>query len=380
MYTQKPINVNRYIATEIGSALIGGASSLLGSLFGHNSNKANNKLTAQENQKNRDFSHDEAELAYQRQRTLIQEERDYNSFANQRKLMQEAGYNPNMFVGGNAGTAVATNSTNAPQASTPSTLSYSNAGDLMAAQNIANIGQSMANIRLINSQAKEHEQKTEESEAYTSQMQIQNVILKATGMRKEIAGINQTEALTALQDNQSAVQETLKKLNEFDLNFLKPNQVASIKSQIFLNNSQGILNQAIRAKTDQELNYNARLFGLRLALFQAQITNYYAQSNASNSVSNLNRATIGLVNSERDLNFNRTSLAAQEIRRNNAYFTPAVLEFSNEVFLRELQVKNRMLGRRLFGPKWMQNMWQGYDEAKDVIGLGLNLSMPLIRR
>ena len=65
----------------------------------------NNLFSAQEAQKARDFSHSEAELAYQRELEKMRLEQQYNSPIEQLKRYQEAGINPSVAFAGNLGTA-----------------------------------------------------------------------------------------------------------------------------------------------------------------------------------------------------------------------------------------------------------------------------------
>lgn len=100
------------------SLVLGGASSLI-NLFGqHQTNKTNLKI----NEMNNRFNEAESYKAYMRQRSLIAEQNQYNSYENQRALMEAAGYNPNSLVGGTAGTAVSTGSTSSTPASAASPL------------------------------------------------------------------------------------------------------------------------------------------------------------------------------------------------------------------------------------------------------------------
>lgn len=108
------------LATALPSIISGGASLLggIGSMFSRNkANKENMAFTREENQKDRDFNHNEAELSFNRQKQLIDAQNEYNSFANQRKLAETAGLNPyRLFDNGASGTAVSSSSTDAPQA------------------------------------------------------------------------------------------------------------------------------------------------------------------------------------------------------------------------------------------------------------------------
>lgn len=93
----------------IGSA-IGGVANGIGSIIsGNRANKANLKI----NQMNNDFNREEAQKARNFQVEQWERENAYNTPANQRKRLQEGGYNPYFDAGVNAGSASGVSSTTA---------------------------------------------------------------------------------------------------------------------------------------------------------------------------------------------------------------------------------------------------------------------------
>lgn len=139
---------NNQMFDPIGSV----ASSLIGGLFGNHAQSEANKANAEENEKNRQFNAQQADLSYQRQRTLIAEQREYDSAVNQRKRLEEAGLNPyNMMDGSNVGTTQ--NMSAPPTASAPSPIPI----QAQRYEWLQNMAMQAAQIRLINSQAKKND-------------------------------------------------------------------------------------------------------------------------------------------------------------------------------------------------------------------------------
>lgn len=85
------------------------ASGILGNIAQSNANKTNLQIARETNQANKDI----AALNNQLQMDLWREQRDWNSYANQRALLEAAGYNPNSLFDGNG--VVGTSSAAPPQ-------------------------------------------------------------------------------------------------------------------------------------------------------------------------------------------------------------------------------------------------------------------------
>uniref|UniRef100_A0AAU8B7Q0 DNA pilot protein n=1 Tax=Dulem virus 256 TaxID=3145733 RepID=A0AAU8B7Q0_9VIRU len=98
----------------IGAAIGGIAQGLGSAISASKTNKANLKI----NQMNNDFNREEAQKARNFQVEQWERENAYNTPANQRKRLQEAGYNPYFDAGVNAGSAAGASSTTAATAAT----------------------------------------------------------------------------------------------------------------------------------------------------------------------------------------------------------------------------------------------------------------------
>lgn len=120
--------MKRFEQFNIRRNIFGAFANVIGGFLGSASQAATNATNARINRENNRFNHDEAILAYQRQRQLIDDQRayegevrDYYSEVNQRKRFEEAGLNPYMMMnGGSAGTIGAGSSPSAPPSASAS--------------------------------------------------------------------------------------------------------------------------------------------------------------------------------------------------------------------------------------------------------------------
>lgn len=257
----------------LSGGLLGSIGSIVGSGITAGANvaavNATNKANIMINRENNQFNHDENTLAYNRQRQLINEQNDYNSFANQRSLMEQAGYNPNNLVGGTAGTAVSSSSTNVGAASAAPSHGMI-APDLSALGNIANIGLTTAQTALLNAQAKKVDSETEGQDLQNSYQDMQNGLYKLYGENQIVAGLNLQDAQAALFDNQRYVQKTIAALNEYDLHSMRPAQLGYVTAQSATELLKQTLIKAQEAKTDAERTSILRMLPAQLALLSAQ--------------------------------------------------------------------------------------------------------------
>lgn len=88
----------------IGSAIIGGASKLIGNIFGKKNTDSANDANLKINQMNNEFNAREAEKAFQRESAyndkIRAEDREYNSAKAQVERYREAGLNPTLMMQG----------------------------------------------------------------------------------------------------------------------------------------------------------------------------------------------------------------------------------------------------------------------------------------
>lgn len=100
-------------SAAIGSALIGGASNLLGNVLGNISQKDANKTNLKIAQMNNEFNERMMQKQMDYNTEMWEKENAYNSASAQRKRLEEAGLNPSLMMnGGSAGTATSANGVN----------------------------------------------------------------------------------------------------------------------------------------------------------------------------------------------------------------------------------------------------------------------------
>lgn len=255
-------------------SLLGSAVSSLGNFF---SNERTNAQNERINERNIQASKEAATTAFNRQRQLIQEQNEYNSYANQRKLMQEAGYNPNSLVSGSAGTAVSSGSTNAPQAEIPSPIPMQ-AAKFQLAQDFANIKSVLADAKLKEAQTEKTNSETTGQQLQNDWQVVANDIQKDFGRLKAEYDLNESDSRRALNDSQRLVQNTQWSLNMDELYNMRPNEAAKLISSSLVDKSQSLLNEAMAAKTDQERDLLLKNYVLQCRIAASTIALNYAQA------------------------------------------------------------------------------------------------------
>lgn len=138
-----PLRVQAIIP-EVGAALVGGAASVVGDLFGFGSNSKANKTNKEIAQMNIDYQREEAARNRAFQMDYFNHAFDrnaaYNDPSAQRVRMEKAGYNPymNPASAGSAESSTSTAGSQAQPVSTPAMQPYR--------FNFSGLGESMANI------------------------------------------------------------------------------------------------------------------------------------------------------------------------------------------------------------------------------------------
>lgn len=272
------------LATALPSIISGGASLLggIGSMFSRNkANKENMRFTREENQKDRDFNHQEAELSFNRQKQLIDAQNEYNSFANQRKLAEAAGLNPyRLFDNGASGTAVSSSSTDAPQAN-------SGGGRNAVIQPVFNPSdyQAMSSAALNLAQAKftNHQMGLTDASTRLVQMQsdmqsLQNEVFSEYGKWEARLRLQESDARIAFTDAETSLTKINERLSKFNLEEMLPEQVSNIVADTILKTSQSFLNDSVRFKTDQDREQAFNSFNLQMSLLASSIALNYASS------------------------------------------------------------------------------------------------------
>lgn len=354
-------------------------SSLISGLLGVISNRQTNQVNQIENQKNRQFQHAEASLSYQRQRQLIQEQNQYNSFGNQKKLMKEAGYNPYNLVSGAAGTAVSSSSTSAPQAGSTSAIPNQqlDAGTLGALSDVALKDAQIRNINADTNKKNEEINLVQNQAAYQkTQTDFQeefNRIYKTYGEYEKILGCDRQEFETNYIKSQRDFTEVQTKLARYDLNDVKPAELANLTADTLKKGSEKFLADMQAAKTDEERKFIAKNFALQCALVRAQVLQYTANARYLNTQSDLwspggvlhtgatlsNNSTI-LLNNKNALDWNLTKKYINDYDKN---FQLTLLN-SNHIL--QGQIERNSQRDPYYNGHWSV-FWNIFDEVKDVI-------------
>lgn len=257
----------------IGSAI----SAITGAVSQNHANKVNQR----ENQKDRDFQHNEAELSFQRQKQLIDEQNQYNSFSNQRRLAEQAGLNPYRLFGdgGSAsGISLSQGSTVAPQASGVTGRSFQpvlSAQDIQASSAAA---LNFAQAKLTNHQMGLTDANTRLVQMEGSMQALQNKVFEKYGEYEKILGLKESDARVAFTDAQTSLTKINEKLSKYNLEEMLPEQVSNVVADTILKTSQSFLNDSIRFKTDQDREQAFKSFNLQMSLLASTISLNYASS------------------------------------------------------------------------------------------------------
>lgn len=251
----------------IGSALIGAGSSMLGGLFSNLSNK-------RENRKNRQFAHDEAVLAHERQLEIMDKQNEWNSPANQRQLLQEGGYNPNALFSGGA-TSISTGASGGAQASQPSAIPQQNIVD---PQGVASLINAVSDAKLKDKQGKQLDQQTLGQELQNSYDTIRNQIYEKFGMLREEYGLNLIDSERALNDSSRLLKNVETSLDFDELFNLRPKQAAQLVADTIFKQMSSQLARAETLKSEAERSSILANMSFQADLVAATCANLYAEA------------------------------------------------------------------------------------------------------
>lgn len=215
-------------------------------------NDANNKAIKEENAKQRQFSHDEAILAHNRQLEIMDKQNDWNSYTNQRRLLTDAGYNPNALFNSSSTLSASSGASGGAQASAPS-IGMPNPTRL-------DIG-TLSDAALKVAQAKNIDADTEKKESETKGQDLQNSYQEVVNKFLESnikLDMDKKDAERALTDAQRLATHTSQMLDFDELHNLRPNQVAKTIAETNASNASALLSKAQAAKTDEERIYIAK--------------------------------------------------------------------------------------------------------------------------
>lgn len=257
------------------------AGSVIGGLFQNAAIDKQNEANARENQKNRDFNAQQAELAYKRQRAIIDANNEYESAKAQRERLEAAGLNPYLMMdGGSAGSATSASVT-------PATSSGSIPMQARRYEFMQNMAMQAAQIANINADTQKKEAEAGLTGKQTAGQEIQNAYSSFNLQFDQ----KWREAVTKSNlDNQDA-DTLLKDANRFHVQFaafrvalLTPFEAANLASDTAKKDleSAGI-------KWNTELS--KKLYPLLVQKYGAEILNTKSQTWLNNQQGNFNNAT-----------------------------------------------------------------------------------------
>lgn len=267
------------------SAIAGAGSSLIGNIGNWFSQRSTNKMNYRMFREGQQFSHDEATLAYQRQRALINEQNEYNSYSNQRSLMEEAGYNPNMLVGSTAGTATSTSSTNAPQAAQPSPIAMQ-AARLDLAGQFAQVQSALADAKLKDIQVGKVVEDTTGQKLQNDYQTIANDLYKRYGEIERTLGVDSQNITNALAQSQTDLNRISGQLAQYDLSVMKPQEFLKLSADTVVSETMSAFYDTLRRRNDQGITLDKEQFELevkrlaiQLSVGMATCSKLYAEAN-----------------------------------------------------------------------------------------------------
>ncbi len=254
---------------------------LLGGILTNKSNRdsvrANNAATARENALNRTFAHNEANLSHKRMLEIMDKENSWNSYSNQRRLLEEAGYNPNALFNSSSTLSASSGASGGAQASSPPV------GYPRAWQMDPQLLSVFSDVNLKNAQAKNLDADSRLKGSQTSGQELQNIyqdmlngVYKQYGKLQAEYDLNNKDADTALKDSARLLNSVEQSLKLDELVNMRPKEAARIVSQTVLNQSSDLLNKAVAAKTDTEREYLVKKYILETQIVAATCANYYA--------------------------------------------------------------------------------------------------------
>ncbi|UPW42028.1 DNA pilot protein [Dipodfec virus RodF1_16] len=279
----------KYPLLQPWGAIAGAAISTIGSFL---SNKSSNEANANLNATNRKWQEEQATKAYERQRALIASERDYNSYSNQRKLMEAAGINPNLMLSGMAGTATSHANTQAPSAGTPVSHAMQPVVDPGVLSQFSQIGLNSAMARKANSDA---DKNNVESDKYKEEIEslklqnsydaVRNSIYESYGKLQAEADLNKTDSDAALNDAMRSLnsQQSLRTMAE--IRDLIPAEAAQRWSAAQKDMTQSFVNRALACKTEKEAQLVFKQYALSCLTANAVAARNYAAASYDSTMS-----------------------------------------------------------------------------------------------
>lgn len=261
---------------DVIGGIAAGVSSIGNFILGQN----NNQKISEENTKNRMFSYNMYQDQKWTQDKWRREDKFWNSYKNQRRLLEEAGYNPNALFNSASTLSASNGSASAPSGSTPST-GYPTAPRFDIDPGLINV---MADAKLKESQAKNIDANTSKTESETigqdlqnSYQRVVNSIYEKYGERDFELDMDLKDSQRALNDGQRLATHVVQMLGTDELFNIRPKEAAKLVADASSSEASARLSDALAAKTDTEREYIAKDYILRSFVAAATVADLYSQ-------------------------------------------------------------------------------------------------------
>lgn len=261
---------------DVIGGIAAGVSSIGNFILGQN----NNQKISGENAKNRMFAYNMYQDQKWTQDKWRREDKAWNSYKNQRRLLEEAGYNPNALFNSASTLSASNGSASAPSGSTPST-GYPTAPRFDIDPGLINV---FADARLKESQAKNIDANTSKTESETIGQDLQNSYQRVVNSIYEKYGeqdfkldMDLKDSQRSLNDGQRLATHVVQMLGTDELFNIRPKEAAKLISETSASEASARLSDAQSAKTDTEREYIAKDYILRSFVAAATVADLYSQ-------------------------------------------------------------------------------------------------------
>lgn len=239
--------------------------------------KSNNDDISWENAKNRQYDWTKFQTSIGYQDKWRKEDKDWNSYANQRRLLADAGYNPNALFNSASMLSTSNGSASAPSGGAPS-VGYPSPSRFQLDPGLINV---MADAKLKDKQADNIEVDTEKKKSETKGQNLQNTYQETVNKYQDAnidLDMNERDSRRALNDAQRLAVHTQQMLDFDELYNMRPKEAAKVVAETVVAYANASLADVQSAKTAFDKELAAKRFILETSVASATISNLYAQA------------------------------------------------------------------------------------------------------
>lgn len=270
--------------------ILGPIASIGSGLINFFSGKSNNDDIAWENTKNRQYDWTKFQTSIGYQDKWRKEDKEWNSYANQRRLLTDAGYNPNALFNSASMLSSSNGSASAPSGGAPS-VGYPSPSHLQFDPGLINV---IADAKLKEKQADNIEADTKKKESETEGQGLQNEyqkvansIFKLYGEEDFKLGMNFKDAQRAVFDAQRLVLGVQQSLYYDELFNMRPKEALKLVAETNASNASSLLSKAQAAKTEDERLLLSKRFALETLVANSTVALNYANAYYSRTQADL---------------------------------------------------------------------------------------------